>query len=238
MKRCANPDCAQLKEPSCFGKDSRRKDGLKPYCKACTRAKYKDYSLRNPDKLKLKRQRDSEKMKVYCRERYEAKREEILEKNRKYYKENSKLVMAQNRPWREKNPEKIKEYANKYARSEKGLSRNRLRYKTDLQFRLKMSLRSRTGMAIRGSCKAGSAVDDLGCTVEFLKEFLESKFQPGMTWDNWGRYGWHIDHIIPLSSFDLTDREQFLKACHYTNLQPLWAEDNMKKSNKTLKDAK
>jgi hypothetical protein len=52
-----------------------------------------------------------------------------------------------------------------------------------------------------------------------------------MSWDNWGTHGWHIDHIIPLSSFDLTDREQFLKACHYTNLQPLWAADNIRKSD-------
>jgi len=52
-----------------------------------------------------------------------------------------------------------------------------------------------------------------------------------MTWDNWSKDGWHLDHIVPLSSFDLSDREQFLKACHYTNLAPLWSEDNLTKSN-------
>lgn len=80
--------------------------------------------------------------------------------------------------------------------------------------------------------KSGSAIRDLGCSMEELKVYLESKFQPGMSWDNYSFTGWHIDHIIPLSSFDLTDPEQFKQACHYTNLQPLWAEDNFKKSNK------
>ena len=68
--------------------------------------------------------------------------------------------------------------------------------------------------------------------VAELRDYLESKFQPGMTWDNWTTNGWHIDHIKPLASFDLTDREQFLRACHYTNLQPLWAIDNLKKGSK------
>lgn len=90
-------------------------------------------------------------------------------------------------------------------------------------------MRSRVGDAIRNGQKAGSAVRDLGCTVEELKKHLESRFRPGMTWENWSPTGWHIDHIKPLASFDLTDRAQFLQACCYTNLQPLWAEDNLKK---------
>jgi hypothetical protein len=80
---------------------------------------------------------------------------------------------------------------------------------------------------LKTNAKAGSAVSDLGCSIPELKAYLEKMFQPGMTWENWG--AWHIDHIIPLASFDLTDREQFLKACHYTNLQPLWAPDNQRK---------
>ena len=67
-----------------------------------------------------------------------------------------------------------------------------------------------------------------------LENNLESKFQSGMTWDNWALDGWHIDHIKPLASFDLTDRNQLLEACNYTNLQPLWAKDNLSKGAKTV----
>ena len=104
--------------------------------------------------------------------------------------------------------------------------------KIDPIFKLKKTLRKRILQAIKGKCKVGSAIRDMGCTPEKLKLHLESLFQPGMIWNNHGTYGWHIDHIVPLASFDLTDREQFLKACHYTNLQPLWARDNLSKSDK------
>lgn len=92
-------------------------------------------------------------------------------------------------------------------------------------------LRSRIRTLVKGK-KGGSAVKDLGCSMEFFISYMAEKFKPGMTWDNHGK--WHIDHIKPLSLFDLEDREQFLKACHYTNLQPLWAEENLKKSNKLI----
>ena len=72
----------------------------------------------------------------------------------------------------------------------------------------------------------------VGCPPEYLKEHLETQFVDGMSWNNYGRYGWHIDHIIPLSSAKTED--ELYKLCHYTNLQPLWAEDNLKKSNKIL----
>ena len=65
-----------------------------------------------------------------------------------------------------------------------------------------------------------------------LKIYLESLFQEGMTWDNYNFYGWHIDHIIPIASFDLSDPEQQKKCFHYTNLQPLWASDNLQKGVK------
>jgi hypothetical protein len=104
------------------------------------------------------------------------------------------------------------------------------REQKDINFKLSNYLRSRLTHAVRGK-NIGSAVRDLGCTIEELKAHLESKFLPGMSWDNYGRTGWHIDHIVPISSFDLTVLEELKKACHYTNLQPLWAKDNIIKRN-------
>lgn len=101
------------------------------------------------------------------------------------------------------------------------------------------SLRNRLSSAIKNRNKAGSAVKDLGCSIEEFIKYIEEKFyhEPNtgevMSWENRGRYGWHLDHIIPLASFDLTDREQFLKACHYTNYQPLWWWQNLSKGDKT-----
>lgn len=80
--------------------------------------------------------------------------------------------------------------------------------------------------------KGNSAESLLKCTFDELRSHLESQFQTDMTWDNWGVSGWHIDHIRPLSSFDLTNEEELKIACHYTNLQPLWAKENMSKGDK------
>lgn len=103
-------------------------------------------------------------------------------------------------------------------------------YRSNPNFRIASNLRNRLFQAMKRIKKPGSAVRDLGCTIPELRAYLESKFQPGMSWDNHGATGWHIDHIRPLSAFDLSDREQFLKAVHYTNLQPMWHEENFKKN--------
>jgi hypothetical protein len=126
------------------------------------------------------------------------------------------------------------EYSKRYYEAHKDEQRTRSKKwqiiaRTNPYYKLTMCLRERLNKAIINNQKSGSAVKDLGCTIPELKQYLESKFQEGMSWDNHGLHGWHIDHITPLASFDLTDREQFLKACHYTNLQPLWAKDNLKK---------
>lgn len=103
------------------------------------------------------------------------------------------------------------------------------RLKNNIQHKLRNRLRARLHASF---ISTGDTQQFLGCSLEEFKNYIESKWQPGMTWDNWSKYGWHIDHIKPLKSFDLTIESQLREACLYTNLQPLWAEDNLKKSSK------
>jgi len=103
------------------------------------------------------------------------------------------------------------------------------RYNADMQFKLTKRLRNRLYLALKNNQKTGSAVQDLGCSIAEFKVYIESLWQEGMTWDNWAKDGWHIDHIKPINQFDLTNPEELRKACHYSNLQPLWAEDNLRK---------
>lgn len=126
------------------------------------------------------------------------------------------------------------EYGKKYYQQHKAdiAAKTRQRLNNNIECRISARLRSRLYMAIRHSWRSGSAVRDLGCTIGDFKQYLESKFLPGMTWENYGFKGWHIDHIVPLSNFNLKNREEFLVACHYTNLQPLWAHDNLQKHDK------
>jgi hypothetical protein len=102
--------------------------------------------------------------------------------------------------------------------------------RNDPNAKLRHILRTRLLRAVAGNARAGSAVADLGCSIPELKQYIERQFRPGMTWANHGE--WHIDHKRALAGFDLTDRGQFLQACHYTNLQPLWAFENLQKSDK------
>jgi hypothetical protein len=140
--------------------------------------------------------------------------------------------------WYIKNKEKRKKQMKRWEtknRVRRNKRKAQLR-KNNINCNIACNLRGRLSKLLKGRVKVGSAVRDLGCTVEFLKQYLESKFQLGMTWENYGnkKGQWSIDHIVPLSSVDLTDREQFLKVCHYTNLQPLWHIDNLIKGNRIV----
>ena len=104
------------------------------------------------------------------------------------------------------------------------------RYGTSpIHTKLARKLRSRINKALHGNYKTGSAVSDLGCSIGEFKTYIESLWTANMSWDNYGVDGWHIDHIKPLCQFILSDKVEFKKACHYTNLQPLWASDNLAK---------
>ncbi len=167
-------------------------------------------------------------------ERYLKKHLEIKEYARVHRIKNIERVRESEKKYRLKNKKLIAMKKKEWAETNRGKRNQQLkhRYDTDIQYKLQILLRTRMKMALRNDQKVGSAIRDLGCTIAELKFYLEGKFQDGMTWENHGT--WHIDHEIPLTFYDLTDREQFLKACHYTNLQPMWAVENMSKKNKIL----
>lgn len=174
--------------------------------------------------------RDSNNKKM--RENYRADPERIKARSQKWRKDNPEKVKLQHQNWQRKNPQK-KSVKKKSVKKNQNRFYQLRRRRNDLNYRIAGNLRTRLCNAVKRGSKGGSAVRDLGCSIQELKVYLEAKFTPGMSWMNWGLYTWHIDHIKPLSSFDLTDRKQFLEAVNYTNLQPLWSTDNLTKSNLT-----
>jgi hypothetical protein len=146
-------------------------------------------------------------------------------------KENNRKVL-----WAKNNPNKVKESKQKYytKNSDKEQFRNNQytqnRKKTDIIFKVSCVSRTRLieFLKIKNITKKNKTFNYIGCTPQFLKEYLETKFVSGMSWDNHGE--WHIDHIIPLSS--AKNEDDVYTLCHYTNLQPLWAEENLRKNNK------
>jgi len=108
--------------------------------------------------------------------------------------------------------------------------------KQALNRRISNSTRARIVKVLRRNLLGKKATTSvyLGCSVEELKSWLESQFKPGMSWDNYGFRVWHIDHIRPCASFDLSDIEQQKQCFHYTNLQPLWARENIQKKDKLV----
>lgn len=136
------------------------------------------------------------------------------------------------RAWYLKNRTKIlqKAFENKDFLSKRKLEYQTRRRKEDPAFRLAQNLRNRLNKVLKGRLKAGSAIRELGCSPSELKTHIENQFKPGMDWKNHG--DWHVDHIKPLSKFDLTDLSELREACHYSNLQPLWAKENLEKRDR------
>lgn len=135
-------------------------------------------------------------------------------KKREYKKEYKKL-----------NPEKTSKQKMKYKTE---------RMKRDSTFKIIHRLRTRILLVLHGKKKAESSMNLLGCTAEHLKKHLEEQFKDDMSWENYGIRGWHIDHIKPCASFDLSIIEEQKECFHYTNLQPLWWHENLAKSDKII----
>jgi hypothetical protein len=173
----------------------------------------------------------------YDREYYIKNKDKVLAKNKKYSQDNKQSILDNKKKYYLLNRDKILQQKREYQASHRVSIRNRKRKYNETYYlipnvRLSRLLRCRIKNAVdkQFGNKAYKSVELLGCSVDECRKWLESKFLPGMSWENSG--DWHIDHIQPCASFDLTKPEEQLKCFHYTNLQPLWGEDNLSKSDK------
>jgi len=194
----------------------------KKVCSKCKKDKYlSDYEV-NKDRKHGYRSDCKECRREY-RRKYRQKNKDIISENYKEYikkvKENGGPLNNRVAASEEEKRRKRTEYQLKYVNERK---------KSDPFFKLKISIRKLIYLTFKGHVKKSRTEEIVGIDFNKFKEFIESKFQEGMSWDNYGK--WHLDHVIPISSAN--SEEQIYELNHYTNFQPLWAEDNLKKSNK------
>jgi hypothetical protein len=217
-----------------------------------TKEEKKEYDKRRYEKNK-------EKIKEKAKQKYLENKQKFNSASKKYYEENKEKMRACAKEWNEENKEYMQKYyrdyriknqerisqqrAEKYKENKEKIrlkrkeniaitrQKERQRVKNDPQFHMAKRLRAGLNKKLRKYRvdKVDKTLNLLGCNTEFFVKYLESKFEDGMSWDN--RHLWHIDHTIPCASFDLIQEEEQRKCFHYTNLQPLWASDNMSKSD-------
>jgi len=191
-------------------------------CRNCHKKKHVDcYYTQKSTKLGIYRV-CKECVKKKARKKLKNKNNRAKHKERcsSHYNDNKEKLKTYAKAYYEANKDKVNSYQKTYQKQ---------RRKTDPLYKLKRNLRSRTYKAFRrkGYSKNTKTQKMLGVDWEIAKTHIERQFKKGMSWDNYG--DWHIDHIIPLAS--ATTEEKLKKLCHYTNLQPLWAEDNLSKSD-------
>ena len=170
---------------------------------------------------------------------YEKNKEAYLKKCRNYYQANRDTIIIRRREWNKSNRSIISVRTRLYRESRTAEQKEQRKVKyniwlkkkmsTDPGFKLSRYLRSSLGAELkkRNAYKADRAIILTGCTISELVKYIESLWLPGMNWDNHTKNGWHIDHIKPIDTFDLTDYEQQRVCFHYSNLRPLWASDNL-----------
>ena len=189
--------------------------------------KKKIYNIKNAEKLALAKKnyalKHKDKLKEYRKQYYLKNAEKIRLKGMEYRKNNAVIIKQRKKEYYSKPINKIK----------KNMTLN-LRYKKDLNFRISVNCRAYLKTIFRKYKHKKSATfrELLGCSIDDLKAHLKKQFKPGMSWNNHSYKGWHIDHIKPISSFNLECPLQQMACFHYSNLQPLWAYENLSKGAK------
>jgi gas vesicle protein len=211
MVKAATKTCSKCHE--CKPVDLFRKKHNQ--CKACIAAKKREY-----------RQKNKEKIAANHREYRQENKEEIAAQQRKYYQEHKEEIIARQREYRQEHKEVLN-------------ARIRKRRKNDPEYNLICRLRGRMYAAVKAAGldkKCDSSSELLGISYQGLKEWLEAQFTEGMTWEN--RSDWHVDHRVPCDAFDMSVETNQRICFWYKNLQPMWANDNMEKSNKYNEEEK
>lgn len=219
MKNRICTKCHKRKKITEFNKDKRYTNDYRGQCKECM----KKYNQKRYQRIKeeLKKQH-----KIYRANN----KTKIAESNKKYQIKNKNKIKEYHKKYYQKNIKKIKEYKEKYKkRRNKSVKEKR---KNNINFKLKNNLRIRIYKVLKGINKSKSTMKLVGCSISHLKQYLQKQFKKRMSWKNYGKYGWHIDHIIPCCSFDLSKPSEQRKCFNYINLQPLWAEENLRKGRK------
>lgn len=223
MKICCI--CKVEKAREDFHRKADSRDGLCAFCKQCKSERRRSYYVENKEHIKAKSAKWRADNPERSSETKKASRIKKIEtykaRSRQRYADNRAKVLAYQAEYRKKNWPAVLAWNTTYKRE---------RLRSDPLFRLEYAVRGRTLAAFRekGFSKGSKTMELLGCDWPALKAHMEAQFQTGMSWDNRG--DWHIDHIIPLASAKTV--EDLERLCHYTNLQPLWAADNIRKGAK------
>jgi hypothetical protein len=239
MKMC---QCCKIeKSLDLFSKNKSKSDGLNIYCKECSKRKTNLYKEKYPEKVKnsLKqwRQNNKDHRSAYRKKYYQNNKTIEKEQSKIYREKNKEKISIKEKEYRKNNRETILKKKKEYFQKNKDKHAKYVheRRKNDTLYRLQQNLRKRVRDALKGNNKSAKTMELIGCSIEELWTHIEQKFTKGMNKKNYGLYGWHLDHIMPCDSFDLSDPKQQKECFHYTNLQPLWAKDNIAKSNKICK---
>ena len=163
--------------------------------------------------------------KEYAHDYYLRHKQQRNENSNRWQKKNRVIVNERANVYYSKHAQERINYAVKYIRT---------RRHTDFAFRLRSNLSRRLRHALKNNSKKSSVLKYLGCSIDNFKKYIENKFEYGMSWKNYGE--WQLDHIVPLSKFDLTDEQQLMIALHYSNHQPLWNKENIVKGNLSVED--
>lgn len=219
-----------------FHRHPNARDGLRPECKVCVaaygHARYEAHKERAAINGCIYRKAHKEQEVAKHHAEYEAHKEEILARHRAYDLAHKEEKAARGRAWRETHREQARISARlRYHQNRDYLSECR---QANPKLRLGHGVTGAIGTSLHGN-KAGRHWESLvGYTLEDLMHYLKARFQPGMTWQNYGRFGWHIDHVKPIASFSFEspDDPQFKECWALSNLQPMWAHDNLQKGTR------